>query len=251
MDGALLTSGSPGLTPREEPSYLVVVTDARQTQRTAPVARRRFLWSVVPPLIRGVGRTLFDMRVEFESELPPPPFVVAANHYSHFDPPVIGAALGMRIRYLALEDLFGANRLLDWLITGFGAIPTPRHRHPVGAVRSALAALEEGEVVGVFPEATRVSHWGIVPPKRGAAWLASRSSVPLIPAAVVGTGRVFGLENRLRRAPIRVVFGGPMDSEESDVETLTSRWSRWMDDRIARYPGSEVSGPPRTQLDSI
>lgn len=191
------------------------------------------------------------MRVEYETELPPPPFVLAANHYSHFDPPVIGAALGMRVRFLALDDLFAANRLLDWLITGFGAIPTPRYRHPVRAVRTALAALDADEVVGVFPEATRVSHWGIVPPKRGAAWLASRAGVPLVPVAIVGTGKVFGLENRLRRFPIRVVFGEPLGAKSGTVEDLTKAWTRWMDDRIARYPGSEVMGPPRTQLDSI
>lgn len=193
----------------------------------------------------------FDMRVVFETELPPPPFVLAANHYSHFDPPVIGAALGRRVRYLALEDLFVANRLLEWLITGFGAIPTPRHRHPIRAVRTALAALDSGEVVGVFPEATRVSHWGIVPPKRGAAWLALRSGVPLVPVAVIGTGRVFGLENQLRRFPIRVVFGEPMEPGDADVEFLISAWTKWMDERIALHPDSEVSGPPRTQLDLI
>lgn len=227
------------------------MTHPSQARKPPPAARSRFLWAVAPPAIRGIGRTFFDMNVEFESELPAPPFVVAANHYSHFDPPVIAAALGLRIRYLALEDLFVANRLLDWLITGFGAIPTPRIRHPIGAVRMALNALDQGEIVGVFPEATRVSHWGIVSPKRGAAWLALRAGVPLVPVAVVGTGRVLGLENRLRRAPIRVVCGAPIATTGKDVEQLTASWSAWMADRIARYPGSEVSGPPRTQLDII
>jgi 1-acyl-sn-glycerol-3-phosphate acyltransferase len=230
---------------------LDAVTDRANARGTPPAARSKFLWSVAPPVLRGIGRTLFDLRVVRESDLPSPPFVVAANHYSHFDPPAIAAAMDIRVKYLALEDLFTANRLLNWLFTGFDAIPTPRGRQPLKAVRTALAALEAGDVVGVFPEATRVSHWGVVPPKRGAAWLALRSSVPLVPVAVVGTGRVFGLDNQLRRAPIRVVLGEPMGPDGFDVEDLTTSWSRWMDDRISRYPGSEVSGPPRTQLDSI
>lgn len=188
----------------------------------------------------------FSLRIEREAPPPAPPFVVAANHYSHFDPPIVGASLGLPIRFLALEDLFGANRLLDWLIVGYGAIPTPRQRRPVGAVRTALAALEAGQSVGVFPEATRVSHWGTLPPKRGAAWLAAQAGVPLIPVAVLGTGQVFGIDNRLRKAPLRVVIGRAMEPERADVDALTGRWAEWMTEQIARNPGSEPLGPRRT-----
>jgi 1-acyl-sn-glycerol-3-phosphate acyltransferase len=216
-----------------------------------PDTRSRLLWTVAPPVIGAIGRVFFDMRIDKPSALPSPPFVIAANHYSHFDPPVIGAALDVKVRYMALEDLFGPSRVLDWLITGFGAIPTPRQRNPIRAVRTALSALDAGEVVGVFPEASRVTHWGTLPPKRGASWLALRSGVPLVPVAVVGTGRVFGLENRLRRAPIRVVVGDPIGPDGLDVAELTNRWSRWISSQIARFPESEVSGPRRSQLDSI
>ena len=214
-----------------------------------PQPRHRVLWRVAPPAIRGVGKTFFSLRIDRESPLPPAPFVVAANHYSHFDPPVVGAALGLPIRFLALEDLFGANRLLDWLIVGFGAIPTPRHRQPIRAVRTALAALDSGQPVGVFPEATRVSHWGTLPPKRGAAWLAARAGVPLVPVAVLGTGQVFGVENRLRRAPIRVVIGEAIPPGEDDTVDLTDRWARWVSAQIARNPGTEPSGPRRSGHD--
>lgn len=207
-------------------------------------AQSRILWRVSLPTLRGLGRAFFSLKVEQEAPLPDPPFVVAANHYSHFDSPVIGAVLGTPIRYLALEDLFGVNRLLDWLIEGYGAIPTPRERVPIGAVRTALAALESGEIVGLFPEATRVSHWGTLAPKRGAAWLALRAGVPLVPVAAIGTGKTFGLENRLRRAPIRVVIGRAL-APEGDPSHLTELWKDWMTDQIRRHPGSEVSGPRR------
>lgn len=202
------------------------------------------MWWAGPPLVRGVGRLFFSLQIERLAPLPSPPFVIAANHYSHFDPPAIGAALGRPVRFLALEDLFGVNWLLDWLVKGFGAIPTPRERLPLGAVRTALEALGNGEVVGVFPEATRVSHWQTLPPKRGAAWLALRAGVPLVPAAVVGTGKTFGLDNKLRRAPIRVVFGSALEPGDDD-RVLTDTWARWMTEQIARFPHSEVTGPRR------
>ncbi|REK18936.1 MAG: 1-acyl-sn-glycerol-3-phosphate acyltransferase [Actinobacteria bacterium] len=210
-----------------------------------PPGHSRFLWRVAPPAVRAAGKLFFSLETEFETPPPSPPFVMASNHYSHFDSPVVGAPLGIPIRFLALEDLFGVNRLLDWLVSGFGAIPTPRGRVPVKAVRTALAALDRGEVVGVFPESTRVSHWGTLSPKRGAAWLAVRAGVPLLPAAVIGTGHAFGLENRLRRYPIRVVYGKPIHPEDRTVDDLLREWTEWIGKQIARYPGSEVSGDRR------
>lgn len=205
----------------------------------------RFLWAVSPPVVRSVGKMFFSMEAEREADLPPAPFVIAANHYSHFDPPAIGAAIGVPVRYLALEDLFGVSRVLDWLVVGYGSIPTPRQRLPIGAVRTALAALDAGENVGVFPEATRVSHWGTLPPKRGAAWLAQKAGVPLVPVAVLGTGKVFGLENRLHRAHIRVVIGQALEPDSGDTVELTNRWAHWMTSQIERFPDSEVEGPRR------
>jgi 1-acyl-sn-glycerol-3-phosphate acyltransferase len=174
--------------------------------------------------------------------------VIAANHYSHFDAPVIASGLNRPIRFLALENLFIESRTMNWLGTGVGAIPTPRYRQPVGAVRSALGALASGEVIGVFPEATRVSHWGTRTPKRGAAWLAHRAGVPLIPMALIGTGQAMGLENKIKRAPIRLVVGEALDPAVG-VSTLTEWWSDWMTETLRRFPGSEVSGPPRSEWD--
>ena len=216
---------------------------------TEPVAlRSRVLWRAGRPVIRVVGRVGFSLKVEHQADLPMAPYVIASNHYSHFDPPAVGVAAGIPIRFLALDDLFGVHRLLDWLITGFGAIPIPRTRLPIRAVRTALAALEAGEVVGVFPEATRVSHWGTLPPKRGAAWLAKRAGVPLVPVAVIGTGRGFGLENRIRRAKIRVIVGAPIDPGMGDIDDLIGRWAQWVGEQIRRHPDSEVTGPPRSHF---
>lgn len=213
-----------------------------------PRLRSQFLWTVSPPLFRTVGRAFFSLKVELEADLPDPPFVLAANHYSHFDPPVIAAGLDLRLRFLALENLFIESRLLDWLLTGFGGIPTPRYRLPIAAVRTALAAIDDGEVVGLFPEATRVSHWGTLPPKRGAAWLATRTRVPLVPVAVVGTGQAMGLDNRIKRAPITLVAGKALEPG-SHPDDLTAAWADWMTGTIARFPTSEVSGPPRSEWD--
>ena len=224
-------------------------TAPTQTNRCLdPPRQAGFLWSFTPPAVRTLGRLVFSLDVAQEGALPEPPFVVAANHYSHFDPPVVGAALDTRIRFLALEDLFGESRFLDWLTLGFGAIPTPRFSPPTRAVRTALACLDSGQNVGVFPEGTRVSRWGTLPPKRGAGWLAARAHVPLVPVAVLGTGRVFGIDNKLRRGRIRVVIGRAFTPTNEDSHTLIQRWADWMKMQVGRYPDLEPDEPPRTGL---
>lgn len=208
----------------------------------------RLLWGAASPLFRGVGKLAFSLRIERSAPVPDPPFVVAANHYSHFDGPLIGTALRTPVRFLVVDDLFGEQPALDWLVLGSGAIPLPRRRVPLGALRTALGALESGDVVGVFPEGTRVTHWGTLSPKRGAAWLAVKAEVPLIPVALLGTGRAFGLDNRLHRAAIRVSIGPPMTGR--DPNELTNRWARWITAEVAAHPGMEVSGPRRAFYDA-
>jgi 1-acyl-sn-glycerol-3-phosphate acyltransferase len=209
-----------------------VVTD----RDPAPVpALGRVLWRIGPPLIRVVGRIGFSLGHERLATLPPPPFVIAANHFSHLDPPAIGAVLGGPIRYLALDELAGANRFLAGVLPTFGAIPVSRTRLPIAAIRSALSCLERGEVVGVFPEGGRVARWGDAELKRGAAWLAIRAGVPLVPVAVIGTDHAMGLDNRVGRAAIRVVVGPPLSPRDADPTILTERWSLWIESQL--FPG--------------
>lgn len=201
----------------------------------------RFLWSAGPVMVRAVGRVAFSMRIELQGEIPPPPFVLAANHFSHLDPVVIGASVGNPIRYLAVDELFGNSRIFDRLLGWVGVIPISRSRVPIRTLRVALARLEAGEIVGVFPEGTRVSHWGDLSPKRGAAWLAVRAQVPLLPVAVVGTDRAFGLDNSWHSAPIRVVVGRPLSPHPEDASALTSKWKSWVTEQLARFPNPAAS----------
>jgi 1-acyl-sn-glycerol-3-phosphate acyltransferase len=190
-------------------------------------------------VVRTAGRLGFSLRYQKPVTLPRPPFVLASNHYSHLDPPAIGAVLGTPIRFLALDDLFGANRFLAGFLPTAGVITVSRRTASIAGVRTALAHLDAGEAVGVFPEGTRVRRWGDQPPRRGAAWLAVRAGVPLVPVAVLGTGKAMGLDNRPHRAPIRVVVGEPMPAGDDSFE-LTRRWADWVGEQLARAPGTEI-----------
>ncbi|MFQ5948932.1 MAG: lysophospholipid acyltransferase family protein [Acidimicrobiia bacterium] len=187
-----------------------------------------------------VARKLFGWYLDFQSsgEAPPGPIVVAANHYSHLDPFVVGMAVRRPVRYLAVDELFGRSRLFDAVTYWMGAIPMSRVRAPVRALRTALTHLESGGAVGVFPESHRVWTWGETPPKRGAAWLSLRNGAPLVPVALEGTRESFGRgAARIRRAPVRSVVAPAIDPDDyrghdDPVGALTEEWARSIDEGL-------------------
>lgn len=173
---------------------------------------RRALWRLSWPVARLLA-TWFPYSAVERCRTPTGPYVAVINHLSHLDSPIAGLALRRPVRFLALDELWGNAVILDWIFNLFGAIPFPREgRYPVEALKEALGHLASGGIVGVFPEGRRVRNWGEAPVARGAAWLATRAGVPVVPVAVWGTQHAMPLGGlRIRRAPIRVVVGCPIE----------------------------------------
>lgn len=196
------------------------------------------LWRPLWPLARALAAVGWNLRVEGREHVPPTgPLVVAANHFSHLDPPLVGVSVRRPVRFLALDELFGLNRFYDAVMLGLGAIPVPRGtKVPIRAMRVALAHLRQGGAVGVFPEARRVGRWGDTKPRQGAAWLSIRTGAPLLPVAVSGTDLSFGLgSKRTRQSHVRIVMGRPLDPEEfrsSGRAAMTRAWQEWVEERL-------------------
>jgi hypothetical protein len=70
-----------------------------------------------------------------------------------------------------------------------------------------------------------------------------------LPVAIIGSGKALDLENRLHRAPIRIVIGTPMEPDADDIAGMMARWSDWIGAQVIRHPGREVAGPPRAYHD--
>lgn len=183
-----------------------------------------------------VGRLLlgryFPLTCDGGERVPPGPLVVAANHFSHLDPVIVTVATGRPIRYLAVDELYGHSAFFDGLTLWLGAIPMPRTRLPVGALRLALAELGAGGTVGLYPEGMRVWVWGEAEPKRGAAWLARRAGVPLLPVAVAGSEQAMGRGTaRISRRPIHAAVCDPIHPADfagaaDPVGEMTAEWKR-------------------------
>jgi 1-acyl-sn-glycerol-3-phosphate acyltransferase len=119
------------------------------------------------------------------------PLIVAANHASNVDGVLLAAwlqpAAGRPIRFLAKEQLFATP--LRPLLDSFGTIRVRAGGSDVDAYRKARAALDRGEIVGVFPEGSRSPNGVLREAYQGVALLAARSGAPVVPVGIAGTGR--------------------------------------------------------------
>jgi 1-acyl-sn-glycerol-3-phosphate acyltransferase len=189
------------------------------------------VWRGSDPILRFLARWWIDFRV-MGPDVAEGPAVVAANHFAHVDPVIVSLTVGRPMRFLALDELYGRSRLFDALTLWLGAIPVSRTRPPLGALRTSLAELDAGGTVGLFPEGARVAAWGDRALKRGAAWLALRAGVPLVPVAVAGTDAAMDLEGgmRIRRRPVIAVVCEPIAptdvADHADpVTAMTAEWA--------------------------
>jgi 1-acyl-sn-glycerol-3-phosphate acyltransferase len=197
--------------------------------------------SVGSALMRLVGRW-YDLDVSGGDHIPRRgPVVLAINHFSHLDVIISTYLAGRNVRYLAVDELFGESRVFDGLVGYFGAIPMSRERPPLGALRAALEILDGGGAVGLFPEGRRVAHWGESEFKEGAAWLALRAGVPLVPVSIIGTDETLSVKVRaMRRASIRVVADPPLHPADFADEpiprrAMTAAWRAAVDARVAHW----------------
>ena len=166
------------------------------------------------------GRTAGNANVPLEGAL-----VVVANHGSHLDPPLLGHALGRPVAFMAKAELFRVP-LLGPIIRACGAYPVARGASDREAIRTATDRLEEGWATGVFIDGTRQSDGRVNAPQPGAALLAARAGVPLLPVAIINSHRALGTGGGgLRPVPVHIRIGTPIPPPASrrraDLDPVT------------------------------
>jgi 1-acyl-sn-glycerol-3-phosphate acyltransferase len=162
-------------------------------------------------LVSALPRRYFRLRVSGAEHVPARgPCILAANHASYLDPVLLAMACPRPVRFIV--DRTQYHRLLvHWVAARTGAIPVENNPRDVGSLRRALHALKQGAVLGIFPEGGRSDDGSLKPAKPGAALLALRAGVPLVPAGIVGTYAAFSRHHRFPRPrPVEVRFGAPL-----------------------------------------
>lgn len=141
-------------------------------------------------VLMAICKAAFRLRFEGREHEPRTgPFLVAANHASVLDPPIVGMGLRHQSAYMAKDDLFRVPILGPWL-RSIGSFPVRRGTPDRSAIRRSLEVLEGGGVLVIFPEGTRSRDGRLRDPEPGAAMIALRTGVPVLPAAVVHSHRI-------------------------------------------------------------
>lgn len=139
--------------------------------------------------------------------------VIVSNHLSLIDPFVVGYASHRLVNFMGKEELFRVP-VAGFIIRQLGGFPVDRSRRDAGAMRTALTVLKSGELLGMFPEGTRSTSGDMLEFRMGAARLASKTRVPIIPAAIHNTNSALPPGKWPRPAPISIRFGEPFDLTE-------------------------------------
>jgi 1-acyl-sn-glycerol-3-phosphate acyltransferase len=139
-------------------------------------------------------------------------FLLASNHISHFDPPIISSVARRKIDWMAMAEFFPVP-VLGYFLRAVDAFPAERERADRKTIRSAIERLKDGRIVGVFPEGgIRDGARSLLegaPLRAGASTLAHMAGVPIVPCVILGSDRLYAKRNwlPLRRTPIWIAFG--------------------------------------------
>lgn len=165
------------------------------------------VFKLVRLILNFVFFVCLGLKVEGRENIPDKgAIIVAPNHKSYWDPPVIGTAVNNRIiHYMAKEELF-KNPIFGWVIRQFGTFPVKRGTVDRQAVRQAVRELKSGNPLGIFPEGTRIKREGLGRFHSGMASLALMTGTPVVPVAVIGTVNL-----PKKNGPLAVLIGKPIE----------------------------------------
>lgn len=177
-------------------------------------------------------RLVWRLRVEGRENLPDGPFILAPVHRSNIDTPLAGAITTRRMCFLGKDSMW-KYRASAWLFNNLGGVPVRRGASDREAMRKCTEVLERGEPLVIFPEGGRRSGPVVEPLQEGAAYLALRTGVPIVPVGIGGSERAMPKGAKLMRPTrVHIVVGEPimpparLEGERArrrDVRELTDR----------------------------
>jgi 1-acyl-sn-glycerol-3-phosphate acyltransferase len=152
--------------------------------------------------------------------------ILASNHASFIDPPLVGATLRRPINYLARESLFRFP-VVGSVLRSWNAVPVNRDGGGAAGLKAILDRLLAGGGIILFPEGTRTPDGGLQPARSGIGLTVVKSTAPVVPVRVFGSFEAYGRHMKIPR-PHRVVvkFGVPLNFEALRAEAKTCEKAR-------------------------
>ena len=189
--------------------------------------KMKWLYRLCWHLLRIGFRTYFRWRVVGAERIPlEGPVILASNHASFLDPPLLGAAAPREASFLARESLFRFP-LLGKFIRAINALPVDREGKSPKGLKAILDRLAEGKPVVLFPEGTRTADGNLLPARSGVGLTVIKSGAPVVPIRIFGSYEAYSRSMWFPRPrSIRVVFGEPIDFSSTIAEAASAEKGR-------------------------
>jgi 1-acyl-sn-glycerol-3-phosphate acyltransferase len=160
---------------------------------------------------RLVAKIIYRVKVSGTNNIPQSgAFILASNHISYFDPPLVGSCITREVYFFAKKELFNFKPF-GFVLNRVNARPVKRGVIDRSALETAIEILKAGKALTVFPEGTRSKTDDFLPPKPGIGMIAREAGVSIVPAFIHGANRLsdcFWGKTRLT-----VKYGGPISAE--------------------------------------
>lgn len=147
----------------------------------------RFLVSIISVLVKLIYRVKINGIENLKDDKP---FIISANHIHIFDPVILATLTKRQIFFLSKKELF-EKKLFAKFFGKLGVIPIDRDNTDIKAIKSCFRVIRAGNILGIFPEGTRVKTVDINNMKKGVALIALKNKVNILPIHIEGTYRIF------------------------------------------------------------
>ncbi len=167
-------------------------------------------------LVYGLARLLLRLKVIGAQNVPAKGgVIIAANHLSYMDIPLIGCSLSRRADFVGKSELF-SRRWVNFFFRRLGGFPIRRSGVDRLAIDEAVRRLKAGRAVVFYPEGRRSEDGRLSRAKPGIGMVAAKARVPIVPALIEGTDKVLPKGSwRIRLHPVTIKFGPPLNPPSS------------------------------------
>lgn len=186
--------------------------------------KMRFIYKICYWGARLFFKCFYRLKIYGLEQFPLGSGIIAANHVSFYDPPVLSISCPQEVHFLAKGSLFKIP-ILSWIIRTLNAHPVTRNASDIAVFRMIVDLLTEGKKVILFPEGRRSDSGELIPLERGLGFLVQKAKCRIIPAYIAGTYDAWPPHRKHPKlfGKMSIVFGSPIEWEEGDKKEAQAR----------------------------
>ena len=200
----------------------IMKKQALREQKFFNRSRRIFQWIVTHIGYQAFLKLIYRLEVQGKENIPKDnAYIVAPNHLSLLDPPMVASVLNKPVAFMAKQELF-KNPILRWWLNWLGAFAVDRDNLSVSTIRTVLTIKKTEWVFGIFPQGTRQEPGIISDITKGFASLAKSTKCGILPVGIIGA-------HEKRKLPFSgkiVVKIGELIPYSENVEEMVEKWAK-------------------------